>query len=500
MKAFQKYQANLVHVISKRIAHTPIYCNNNCDLKNVPNFRGNFSKALPHKSKNEVSKEDYIYLLKAIRSCNPKYLSKVKLGNPNGIKLIDINAIFDAELFGKFKASYKLPAAPSILSDIAAGELIELYAMALARDIPFINYDTDPLIQELCDDLNLLSNFKGPKVNGKVTPKTIFRGNTQGDLVGPYVSQFLLLPFKYGVGPIIQKYPCSQPNINYLTAIDKLLDTENGTIVEPINPPLPDFRFLHDLRGCTDYIRDDLPSQPFVNAALILQGLGVKFFPGSPYVNETISNQSPFVDLALLDVLDLLGRVSKLALDACWYVKWTNLKLRPEEFGYQVQLTKTGEDPLNLHSDLLNNPILDKVFNQQGNYLLSQAYRAGCPAHPSYPSGHATLAGAQSTILKAFFDYSFILPNTYVASADGFSLIEVSEKVSVGGELDKLASNCANFRNAAGIHYRSDTLGLELGEAVGIELLKEIVWRYTQPVTFSFTKRNGEHVVITNKK
>jgi membrane-associated phospholipid phosphatase len=30
--------------------------------------------------------------------------------------------------------------------------------------------------------------------------------------------------------------------------------------------------------------------------------------------------------------------------------------------------------------------------------------RVGCPLHPSYPSGHATVAGACSVMLKAFFD------------------------------------------------------------------------------------------------
>ena len=35
-------------------------------------------------------------------------------------------------------------------------------------------------------------------------------------------------------------------------------------------------------------------------------------------------------------------------------------------------------------------------------YLLGLTYPEGSPLHPSYPSGHATLAGACITVIKAF--------------------------------------------------------------------------------------------------
>lgn len=62
-----------------------------------------------------------------------------------------------------------------------------------------------------------------------------------------------------------------------------------------------------------------------------------------------------------------------------------------------------------------------------------------------------------------------------------------SELIKQGDELDKLASNIAMFRNAAGVHYRSDA-------EVGIDLLECAVYRYCQNVTFRFHKRNGELV------
>lgn len=46
---------------------------------------------------------------------------------------------------------------------------------------------------------------------------------------------------------------------------------------------------------------------------------------------------------------------------------------------------------------------LDKVFCKYGTYLLPIAYPEGSPTHPAYPAGHACVAGAGATMLKAFF-------------------------------------------------------------------------------------------------
>jgi hypothetical protein len=60
-----------------------------------------------------------------------------------------------------------------------------------------------------------------------------------------------------------------------------------------------------------------------------------------------------------------------------------------------------------------------------------------------------------------------------LAAPDGLSLLPYDgPTLSVGGELDKLASNVALGRNAAGIHWRSDSVqGLHLGEAVALSTL-----------------------------
>jgi hypothetical protein len=80
--------------------------------------------------------------------------------------------------------------------------------------------------------------------------------------------------------------------------------------------------------------------------------------------------------------------------------------------------------------------------------LLSSPYSEGCPAHPSYPAGHAAIAGAAVTVLKAFFfDESAILPDCVEAAADGLTLSTYSTSaLSVGDELNKLAKTIRRRR------------------------------------------------------
>jgi hypothetical protein len=42
-----------------------------------------------------------------------------------------------------------------------------------------------------------------------------------------------------------------------------------------------------------------------------------------------------------------------------------------------------------------------------------------CPTHPVYGAGHATVAGACVTLLKAFFDENAPIKNPKRVSADG---------------------------------------------------------------------------------
>jgi hypothetical protein len=77
--------------------------------------------------------------------------------------------------------------------------------------------------------------------------------------------------------------------------------------------------------------------------------------------------------------------------------------------------------------------------------------------HPSYPAGHATIAGACVTVLKAFFEEAFVVPQPVAPDDDGLTLHSYAQApLTVGGELNKLAANVSPGRDTAGAHWRSD--------------------------------------------
>ena len=72
---------------------------------------------------------------------------------------------------------------------------------------------------------------------------------------------------------------------------------------------------------------------------------------------------------------------------------------------------------------VLHSAALQQSLVKYGTYLLSQAFPEGSPAHPAYPTGHGTVAGACITVLKFFFDGGAAIPNPLVPSADGLTLV-----------------------------------------------------------------------------
>ncbi|HEX8903980.1 MAG TPA: hypothetical protein VF771_04020, partial [Longimicrobiaceae bacterium] len=96
--------------------------------------------------------------------------------------------------------------------------------------------------------------------------------------------------------------------------------------------------------------------------------------------------------------------------------------------------------------------------------------------------------------------------NPLEASVDGTSLQAYTGadagQMTVGGELNKLAGNIAIFRNAAGVHWRSDyTESLPLGEAVAIGLLQEMSPGFNEDdAYFQLTKLDGTTIRIFDGK
>jgi hypothetical protein len=85
---------------------------------------------------------------------------------------------------------------------------------------------------------------------------------------------------------------------------------------------------------------------------------------------------------------------------------------------------------------------------------------------------------------------------------DGLTLVPYAGAdtgdLTVGGELNKLASNVALGRNTAGVHWRSDaTESMKLGEQLAIGILQDQRACYNENFGgFSLTKFDGTVVTV----
>jgi hypothetical protein len=198
----------------------------NGDEQAYPNHIASFTKTLPHNQLGEVDSKAYAQLTRALDSGLDDDFAAIPLGGT--VKLQDPQAAFCFDLFGADSHQLALPPPPAFASADIAGEITELYWQALTCDVPFAEYGTNSLVGQALDDLNRLSDFRGPKVNSRVTAGTLFRGLTPGDMKGPYVSQFLAKPMPFGAAQVVQQYRVPQSGLDYMTVFNEWLSVENG--------------------------------------------------------------------------------------------------------------------------------------------------------------------------------------------------------------------------------------------------------------------------------
>ena len=467
----------------------------NRDEEGIPGRVACYSKGLPHDARGVVDLKAYEVYLRALASGKPEDFERIPLGG--FVKLSDPQAAWAFDLMGPDSSQLHCPPAPAFGSAEQAGELIELYWQALARDVPFADYGSHPLTLRAAEELSGAADFHGPKEGGKVTAGTLFRGATAGDLTGPYVSQFLLKPIPFLPIKIEARIRTAVPNLDYVTGFDDWLGIQNGALAG-VNRFDEAPRFIRNGRDLGEYVHRDFTYQSFLGACLIALKAGTLPDGGNPYKHSR--TQGAFTTFGQPYLLYLLAVVTQVALKACWYQKWrVHRRIRPEEYAGRVEahLRKAAEMPL--YAGLLSSAALEETRKKHGSALLPQAYPEGCPTHPSYPAGHAAISGACATVLKACFDESHVLPEPVVASADGLSLQPwKGADLTVGGELDKLASNVAIGRDFAGLHWRSDGVeGLKLGEEVAIRILEELSYTGTELFSgFSLRRFDGRRVTV----
>jgi hypothetical protein len=490
-------------------------------------YAGSFSKSLSHSkctgSLDSNGKESYKYLVKALETGNKKDFNKIKLSDGCTQKLVDPRAAFYVNLNGTYQPCIQSPVPPAVASKEHAVEMIELYAMEITRDVPFYDWKANAKINKVLCFLNqpeVLRCFKGPTKDNKVTFNTLFRGTGPRTQYGPYISQLLYCDIPYGSQTIQQTYKCAvdkeiyDPNadpkglsgapVNFGVDPKGMICIQNGCMDCVFN--ITDDRFCKEMDvikekylykpSClAEMVHKDALFQHYYNAAQILLNLKAPVDPilSQPhYASNFTSMGGP------ADILHHVATVSGIALKHAWYHKWcVHKRLRPEATSLLVQngkICKTPNFDL-IHNILMGNSILDCIkdihkdcYNVDDSYLLSQVYPEGSPCHPSYPAGHAVVAGACITVMKILFNgrckWNDLIKEVLI-SIDGESLTDYNgtdtNMMTVNSELNKLGSNISLGRNWAGVHYRSDSdYGMMIGEKVAIEYMSDVLACYDQ--------------------
>jgi hypothetical protein len=466
----------------------------NGDEARYPERVASYSKGLPHDNLGHVDPAAYAALLKAVSSGQHADFESIPLGGQR--KLVNPQAAFAFELHGPDSHALALPPAPAFASPEMAGELVELYWMALTRDIPYSEYATHPLIDKACRSLSRLSTFRGPKEGTQVTPTTLFRGG-YGDLTGPFISQFLLMDAPFGPQVIRQLNRVDAAGVDHVTTYEHWLQVNNGNI-----PGRSVFdataRYIYDGRTLGSYVHVDQAFQPYLTALLILQAMRAPSDAADPY--RSSATQQGAITFGPAHIGPVLCGAAQKALKVVFYQKWNvHRRLRPETYAGRVHNHVTRRTTYDLHPEVLDSDVLADVFSKHGTYLLSQAFPEGSPIHPSYGSAHSVIAGACVTLLKAVFDENFVIPNPVVPNADGTALVPYTgAPLTVGGELNKLAFNVSLGRCVAGVHFRSEGYdSMRLGEEVAIRILREEKLTLNEPFAgFSLTKFDGTTITL----
>lgn len=469
------------------------------------NFYASYSKCLPCDQFGEVNPASFRQLQRAMRTGEEADFEAIVLDAASDRGLVSPQAAFKFELSGLDSHSTRVNASHTFRSADIAGEMAEVYWQAITRDVPYSEYDTDALTNAAVADLNNFTVTPGSFNNGETTTANLFRGETPGDLAGPYVSQLLLKDFSYGSVDVVQRYEKGVEGVNFMVDETNWLNVQKGATPNETLEFDPVKRYIFNARTMAEYVHRDLTFSGYLQAALVMLNYGPDALEQNfPYVNG--GNQEGFATFGVPYILDLVARAGNLALTGAWFHKWrVNRFLRPEAYSGRVNFMLKGQRSYELHPDILNSDAAARLMSENGTALCPQAFTEGSPTHPSFPAGHACYSGSCATVLKALFNEDFVVPDPVVSDNTGENLLAYtgSEDLTLRGEINKLANNIALGRDGAGVHYRQDGVqGLLVGEQQAITLLRDSSETVNEDQFggFSLTKFDGTRILIRNRE
>jgi hypothetical protein len=216
----------------------------NGDAARFTDFSGSYSKASAHDALGVPNVDSVNSLLRALGSGEAADFKEIIVGTPGGgfnSKHNGPQGSLALDLEGLDSHATVIPAAPSVTSAQTAAEEVEHYWSAVLRDVPFTEYGANPQVAQAVADMNNLSflqnNANSPfPINQfpfPVTPQNLFRGQIvpeDGNVRGPYISQFMLQPTAMGVQALDQRYQTFLPgNVNeFMTSVADYQTVANG--------------------------------------------------------------------------------------------------------------------------------------------------------------------------------------------------------------------------------------------------------------------------------
>lgn len=496
-------------------------------------YFGNFHKTLELDQYGDVKNPSHYGAFRdallAPDATAPGLIEAVPKHFPNSFGFVSPLAGRANERLLPYPAAMAMDPAPKVQRESTAAEMVELYWMAILRDLSFADFAKDPRVADAMSDIrNAFQAAIGSDPNrdlGKLQLKTdlpessantldislptLFRCGLPGENKGPIVSQFFLGSAHYGAQLIDQRvrpYKSAGGDLtkDYLVTYNDWIDAQRRGLDlsgHPYGSSRPDLecfvRPFLTMRDLATFVNQDALHQAYFNAALILDKGGYATGAGNPYPSK---RQAGFVCFGGPHLLSLVSEVAARALKVVWFQKWmVHRRLRPEAFGGLVQMQVDGLGPTSkrnydLSSVVLSSNALSVVRSKTGTCFLPMPFPQGSPTHPAYGAGHATVAGACVTVLKAWFkgDQEVNLPVDLVSTADYDKLPPIDSSdtryywnttirklpnyvgpaLTVEGELNKIACNVAMGRSMGGVHFRSDnTRSLRLGESLAIVFL-----------------------------
>ncbi len=277
--------------------------------------------------------------------------------------------------------------APRLGSDELAAEMAELYAMAYLRDVSFEDMrdgacgadavsaalsqmtwfrpDAHPL-EANGEEIGKVASARRIRDGAALSPRTLFRGSSQGNAQGPYLSQFLLqglglsldgrspigaaplpaalvptsridalggmMPLAvYRIDPRIKPQTAG---VDYLRDWAEWLDVQNGADTQseldfaPYGP-----KFIETPRDLASHTRTDMIFQAYLNACMVMLCWGTPTDEGLPDHGRN-GPRNPFAAWGGPHILTLLTETAARALRAVRQQTFqVHNRARPEKLG-----------------------------------------------------------------------------------------------------------------------------------------------------------------------